>query len=489
MSLNSPSGRLTPVDRPPDRTGPWPTAPPEVPVKGTLHSVERALRALELVARSGDGVTAKAVARRLGCTLSTSYNVLNTLVATGYLVRLPEARGYGLGYQVVALTRALWNQLAVNSDVRNVLARLHAEAQAPAYLAVYRDADVVVGHVVDSTSRPRVAPIEVGYSQGTHATAYGKVLLAALPVARRRALLDRTGMPAFTEHTVVDPVRLNAELDRLGGDGLAVEVEEFRGGVAGVAAPVRRCAEVVGALAVSVPVRRFEQVRDRLEDALRRYATDIGTAMSGAMAPAQKRIRTELRFRLLCRDSRPAESCHLFPRCARPTMNVTSWQSEGRDARLAVARHQRPPAGPTTCGRMPGRHRDRAAHRSCGSRTTSDAAGARCDAPGSHCRRGGTWDGLRRCVWLVRRHDVPAANVGDPVQRHPRSARANPYGPPQVTVSPGRGTGTTGSGGVVTLDGPDSHDPHGAPTAGRGRPVHGASTACRVGGPGRVRTV
>ncbi|HEY9392365.1 MAG TPA: IclR family transcriptional regulator, partial [Mycobacteriales bacterium] len=258
MSLNSPSGRLTPVDRPPDRTGPWPTAPPEVPVKGTLHSVERALRALELVARSGDGVTAKAVARRLGCTLSTSYNVLNTLVATGYLVRLPEARGYGLGYQVVALTRALWNQLAVNSDVRNVLARLHAEAQAPAYLAVYRDADVVVGHVVDSTSRPRVAPIEVGYSQGTHATAYGKVLLAALPVARRRALLDRTGMPAFTEHTVVDPVRLNAELDRLGGDGLAVEVEEFRGGVAGVAAPVRRCAEVVGALAVSVPVRRFE---------------------------------------------------------------------------------------------------------------------------------------------------------------------------------------------------------------------------------------
>ncbi|HEX5496482.1 MAG TPA: IclR family transcriptional regulator [Mycobacteriales bacterium] len=250
-----------------------------MPAKGTLHSVERALRALELVADSGDGVTAKAVARRLGCTLSTSYNVLNTLVAAGYLVRLPEARGYGLGYQVVSLTRVLWDQLAVNADVRNALARLHAEADAPAYLAVYRDADVVVGHVVDSSARPRVEPIDVGYSQAAHATAYGKVLLAALPPERRRAVLERAGLPAFTGRTVVDPARLGDELDGLAGAGVAVEVGEFRAGVAGVAAPVRLSAQVVGALAVTVPIPVFDAVRERLSGALRRHAEQVAAAM------------------------------------------------------------------------------------------------------------------------------------------------------------------------------------------------------------------
>jgi DNA-binding IclR family transcriptional regulator len=255
----------------------------EVPVKGTLHSVERALRALELVARTGDGITAKAVARRLGCTLSTSYNVLNTLVAAGYLVRLPDARGYGLGYQVADLAEVLWDELRVTSDVRNVVTRLHVEADAAAYLAVYRDADVVVGYVADSASRPRVPPLDVGYAQGAHATAYGKVLLAALPPERRRAVLDRTGLPAYTRNTICDPRRLHAELDALRDAAVAVQVEEYRAGIACLAAPVRRPdGAVVGALAVSVPVGRFAAARPALESALPRFAAEVAHAMASS---------------------------------------------------------------------------------------------------------------------------------------------------------------------------------------------------------------
>ncbi|HEY9474105.1 MAG TPA: IclR family transcriptional regulator [Mycobacteriales bacterium] len=495
MSPNSPQGRLAPAEGPPDREVIRPAVPPEVPVKGTLHSVERALRALELVASSGDGITAKAVARRLGCTLSTSYNVLNTLVAAGYLVRLPEARGYGLGYQVASLTRVLWDQLAVNSDVRNVLARLHAEADAPAYLAVYRDADVVVGHIVDSTSQPRVEPIEVGYSRGAHATAYGKVLLAALPVTRRRALLNRAGMPAFTEHTCVDPARLNAELDGLAVDGLAVEVEEFRGGVAGVAAPVRLCTEVVGALAVSVPVRRFEHVRGRLEDTLRRYAADIAVAMSTVITLPQKRFNERLSmFRGACTVSRLTESWPLSHRCARPTMNGTSWQSERYDATLAVANHPRPAAGPSTCGREPGRHRGWAAHRSCGPVNHLGRGRCRWRCPwGSRWRRGRSSEwaesvcALRRASACRRTAALPV-DAGHPVRGDASSGRGAihtaHHGVAPVGLAdraPARGSGTAGSGGVVAIDGPGSHDPHGAPSAWRGRPVHGTSTACRAG--------
>lgn len=280
MVTDSPHRRLSSAGVRSDRHGRRLGGGAEVSIKGTLHSVDRALQALELVARCGDGITAKAVARRLGCTLSTSYNVLNTLVAAGYLVRLPDARGYGLGYQVADLTEVLWEELCVTSDVRNAVTRLHVETDAAAYLAVYRDSDVVIGFVADSARRPRVPPLDVGYAQGAHATAYGKILLAALPLERRKLLLDRCGLPAFTKHTICDPRRLHAELDALRDAAVAAQVEEYRAGVACVGAPVRRPdGEVVGALAVSVPVERFAEARPALEDTLPRFAADVAAAM------------------------------------------------------------------------------------------------------------------------------------------------------------------------------------------------------------------
>jgi IclR family transcriptional regulator, acetate operon repressor len=71
----------------------------------TVGSVQRALRVLETVASHPGGLTPKAVARRLGLALSTTYNLLNTLAAEGYVVRLEGGRGYVLGDQVWVLSR------------------------------------------------------------------------------------------------------------------------------------------------------------------------------------------------------------------------------------------------------------------------------------------------------------------------------------------------------------------------------------------------
>ena len=72
-----------------------------------VGSVRRALRVLEIVASNPDGLTPKAVARRLGMALSTTYSLLNTLAAEGYVVRLEGGRGYVLGDQVRMLSRSL----------------------------------------------------------------------------------------------------------------------------------------------------------------------------------------------------------------------------------------------------------------------------------------------------------------------------------------------------------------------------------------------
>ncbi|MFE9773556.1 IclR family transcriptional regulator [Streptomyces sp. NPDC005931] len=250
-----------------------------------LGSVRRALRVLEAVAAGGDGITAKAVARRAGLTLPTTYRLLNTLVHDGYLVRLNQARGYGLGYKLTSLNRRLCQQLEITPGVLGVLQQLHDDCAAAAYYTVFRDEEIVVAEVVDSPAAPRAQPLDVGFHQAPHATAFGKVLLSSLPAARRRDHLVH-GLARLTEHTITAPDVLEDHLAHVQTSGVAVEVGEFQGGLSCLAAPVFDArGKVAGAVATSVPVEQFEQRHPQLKDAVRDGAARLSRLLAGATAP------------------------------------------------------------------------------------------------------------------------------------------------------------------------------------------------------------
>lgn len=249
--------------------------------RGLVGSARRALRVLEVVAAQGDGVSAKAVARKSGYTLSTTYHLLNTLVHDGYLVRLGHGRGFGLGYKLGPLFDRLCTQLDVDRLVRDELSALHQRVGAAVYYTVLRDSDVVVAAVADSPEHPRAQPVDFGFDEAAHATAYGKVLLAALPARRRREYLAGAGMPRLTERTTVRLRDLDRELEQVRHRGWAQDVEEFQPGLACVSAPVIRPDErVTAAIAFSVPLADFA---DR-GPALHRHATEAATRLSGLLS-------------------------------------------------------------------------------------------------------------------------------------------------------------------------------------------------------------
>lgn len=239
----------------------------------------RALRVLESVAAAGDGVTAKAIARRLGCPLPTVYRALGTLVQEGYLVRLNDVRGYGLGYRLSELHRSLTEQLRPPAAARKILHELHVEAAAAAYLTVFRDEHIVVADLDDCSDHPRPDAMQVGEPVAPHASACGKVLLAELRPGRLAELVERTGLPKLAAHTVPDRRALDRDLMRIRLDGVAVEVDEYAHGVAGVAAAVHGPdGEVVGALGVSVSRTEFGMRRWELERFVRSAAGRIDIA-------------------------------------------------------------------------------------------------------------------------------------------------------------------------------------------------------------------
>jgi DNA-binding IclR family transcriptional regulator len=248
---------------------------------GLLQSVERAMRVLDHIAAAPCPVPAKEVARALGLTLPTTYHLLTTLVNGGYLVHLPEERAYALGHRVDDLARGLHRQIAVPAEVERVAAVIHQQARAAAYYAALRDTEMIVAHVAECPEHPRIRPLDVGFHQAPHATAFGKLMLATLDADAVEHVLDATGMPPITARTVTDRRLLVRQLDQVRTTGLAVEINEFQADLSCMAAPVTDAVgRFVGAVAISMPTAGMRERRWAVERAVRMGAVRATRAVS-----------------------------------------------------------------------------------------------------------------------------------------------------------------------------------------------------------------
>jgi DNA-binding IclR family transcriptional regulator len=202
--------------------------PPPTPEPNDLvRSVSRALRTLEEVSRSPAPLPVKAIARRAGLNLSTTYHLVRTLAYEGYLVR--DAAGcYSLGVEVARRYRELVTAFGRGPDLRSVLVHLAGATGHSAYLASWVHGQVTITDLVEGRASPYLEDLEPGLPAAAHATAAGKALLATLPNARRRQYLGEQGMPAFTPLTTTDPDLLELELGAVRPGRPVVEHGQFR---------------------------------------------------------------------------------------------------------------------------------------------------------------------------------------------------------------------------------------------------------------------
>lgn len=248
-----------------------------------MASVQKAFALLDVVARDPRGATAKDISSELAIPLPTVYRLLQTLVASEHVVHLRDERRYGLGYKVHALDTSLRQQVGTPATVKRAVRELHVAADAAAYLAVYRGDAIVVAHVVDSLHRPRIDPMDFGFTDAAHATAFGKILLSRMDGEEVGDYLERHGMPSLTDRTITTVQGLGKELARVRAQGIAVEREEFVPGASCMAAPVLDAVgRTLGSVAVSLRPADFERRHRALAPVLRNAADRVGRALRAA---------------------------------------------------------------------------------------------------------------------------------------------------------------------------------------------------------------
>ncbi|GHF63199.1 IclR family acetate operon transcriptional repressor [Amycolatopsis bartoniae] len=243
---------------------------------GGVQSLRRAFELLERLADTGGEASLSELAATSGLPMPTIHRLIRTLVALGY-VRQNTNRRYALGARLIRLGENASMQFG--TWARPLLAELVDEVGETANLAVLERDEVVYVAQVPSKHSMRMFT-EVGRRVLPHGTGVGKAILSQLPPDDVRALLDRTGMPSYTEHTVTDPEELLRHLATIARQGYAVDESEQELGVRCVAAPLTGT-PAPAAVSVSGPEGRLtKEAVSRIAPAVQRVAETLSAHLS-----------------------------------------------------------------------------------------------------------------------------------------------------------------------------------------------------------------
>ena len=235
------------------------SAPPQKQSKKDLiGSVQRALRVLELLAQHPAGLNAKQVSQQVGINLSTCYHLLNTLIASGYAVKDPDTSLFCLSGKVgyTILDHASPAQL-----VRHLTPHVQALQETThetAYLSLWDGEEIILSSIIESPRSVRVKTLVIGYSEGNHAMALGKAILAYFDDEQLARYLADRELPAFTPNTLTDPAALNKHLLQIREQGYALDLEEYLPDVHCLGAPIfDATGQITASIAISLPATRY----------------------------------------------------------------------------------------------------------------------------------------------------------------------------------------------------------------------------------------
>ncbi|WP_279582177.1 IclR family transcriptional regulator [Fodinicola feengrottensis] len=244
-----------------------------------MQSVDRAVTVLELVAKHGEaGITE--IATELGVHKSTVSRLLSVLESRGMVEQLGDRGKYVIGFGIVRLAGAATGRIDV-ARLGQVSCQELADQLGETVNIAILDEDSAINITQAHGSAAVSAQNWIGQRTPLHATSSGKVLLAHMPVDRRRRLLRRK-LEEFTPRTITDADQLKQELERVVSDGYATCFEELELGMHAVAAPVLgQRGEIVGAISASgpayrLPRRRIRQVADELAEVAGQLSEQLG---------------------------------------------------------------------------------------------------------------------------------------------------------------------------------------------------------------------
>jgi DNA-binding IclR family transcriptional regulator len=242
----------------------------------SIQVIDRAAMLLDVIAAMEAPVSLKILAADTGLHPSTAFRILGSLIAVGFVER-DSAGHYQLGRKLLSLAGRVRRGGDIRQEALDIMRQLRDQLGETVNLTV-REGDEVI--YVERVSARRMMRVEqvVGSRAPLHVTAVGKLMLGELGDDFVRAYAERTGLAAFTPHTITSVSQLLHEVHGVSEHHCALDNEEAEEGVGCIGTLIYdNTGSVVGGLSVSAPIeRRSDAWIPMVKDAARRISERLG---------------------------------------------------------------------------------------------------------------------------------------------------------------------------------------------------------------------
>jgi IclR family KDG regulon transcriptional repressor len=224
---------------------------------GGIQSLERAFAILEEIARDSEGVGLSELSKRVGLHNSTTFHLVRTMTALGYVEQSKDSKRYRIGRRLFTLAAGALDEITLVGVATPVLESLTRATGECSHFAIRSGDNIVVLAKTVGSGMFQMAD-RVGVVRPAHCTALGKVLIAALTPEQRERFVARQELRRFTPKTIVESDLLLRELDEVHHSGIGFDDGEFDAEARCVAVAVRDfTGQVAGAIGISGPIWRL----------------------------------------------------------------------------------------------------------------------------------------------------------------------------------------------------------------------------------------
>ena len=206
--------------------------------KNFVNSVAKVFSVLKAFDASLPELTVSEVAARAGLDRGTTFRLVHTLCQLGYLASVPRGRRYRLTLKCLELGYTPLARADLKMLARPLLREVVPDIADAASLGMLDGTDIVYVERAQADLPHLNLDRRPGSRTGAYGAALEHVLLACLPAATQREILERSSLVRLSEKTLVDIDQILSRLSEVKARGYAVSDGENAYGLRTVAAAV-----------------------------------------------------------------------------------------------------------------------------------------------------------------------------------------------------------------------------------------------------------
>ena len=202
----------------------------------SVEITAKLVQVMEQLFASEQEIGIRELARVCDLPKSTVARLLGSLEEVHWVTQDEQSKKYRIGMRLLQLTSRWHLNMELVRLSTALMEDLVSKTNLTAIMTVLDGNNGRCIHKAESKQAVKLVST-IGAIIPLHAGASGKSLLAFLPEADLDRIL-RGSLPAFTSHTITDPVELKANMRKICAEGYVISSEEVDDGAAAIGFPI-----------------------------------------------------------------------------------------------------------------------------------------------------------------------------------------------------------------------------------------------------------